>query len=129
MVSTLNRKGQGCPYKATTCQEGYCQDCQIFLDRMGKQDKGKKKEVIAVSAKAFVLIETAVGRNKEVVTALKRLGGVKSVDAVTGPYDVIATIEGETLNNIGDLVTAKIHPIAGISRTVSCLVMEAEDEG
>jgi len=59
-----------------------------------------------------------------VVTALKRLGGVKSVDAVTGPYDVIATIEGETLNDIGDLVTAKIHPIAGISRTVSCLVME-----
>jgi len=47
-----------------------------------------------------------------------------SVNTVTGPYDVIATIEEETLNDIGDLVTAKIHPIAGISRTVSCLVME-----
>ena len=77
-----------------------------------------------MAAKAFVLIETVVGRNKEVVIALKQLEGVKSVDTVTGPYDVIATIEGETLNVIGDLVTAKIHPIAGISRTVSCLVME-----
>jgi len=77
-----------------------------------------------VAAKAFVLIETVVGRDKEVVTALKQLDGVKSVDTVTGPYDVIATIEGETLNDIGGLVTAKIHPIAGISRTVSCLVME-----
>jgi len=76
-----------------------------------------------VTAKAFVLIETVVGRNKEVVTALKKLGGVKSVDIVTGPYDVIATIEGETLNDIGDLVTAKIHPIAGISRTVTCLAI------
>ncbi|MBA7500020.1 hypothetical protein ES704_02773 [subsurface metagenome] len=75
-------------------------------------------------AKAFVLIETVGGRNKDVVAALKQLEGVKSVDTVTGPYDVIATIEGETLNDIGDLVTAKIHPIAGISRTVSCLVME-----
>ncbi|MBA7644674.1 hypothetical protein ES703_52419 [subsurface metagenome] len=75
-----------------------------------------------MAAKAFVLIETVVG--KEVVAALKQLEGVKSVDTVTGPYDVIATIEGETLNDIGDLVTAKIHPIAGISRTVSCLVME-----
>ncbi len=74
-------------------------------------------------AKAFVLIETVVGRNKEVVTALKQLEGVKSVDTVTGPYDVIATIEGETLNVIGDLVTDKIHPIAGISRTVTCLVI------
>jgi len=77
-----------------------------------------------MAAKAFVLIETVVGRDKGVVAALKQLEGVKSVDTVTGPYDVIATIEGETLNDIGDLVTAKIHPVAGISRTVSCLVME-----
>ncbi len=76
-----------------------------------------------MAAKAFVLIETTVGRNKEVVTALKRLEGVKSVDAVTGPYDIIATIGGETLNDIGDIVTAKIHPITGISRTVTCLVI------
>ena len=76
-----------------------------------------------MAAKAFVLIETVVGRNKEVVTTLKKLEGVTTVDIVTGPYDVIATIEGETLNDIGDLVTAKIHPIAGISRTVTCLVI------
>ncbi len=76
-----------------------------------------------MTAKAFVLIETVVGRNKEVVTALKQLDGVKSVNTVTGPYDVIAIIEGETLNTIGDLVTAKIHPIAGISRTVTCLAI------
>ncbi len=76
-----------------------------------------------MTAKAFVLIETVVGRNKEVVTALKQLDGMKSVDTVTGPYDVIATMEGETLNDIGDLVTAKIHPIAGISRTVTCLAI------
>ena len=75
-----------------------------------------------MAAKAFVLIETVVGRNKEVVTAFKQLEGVKSVDTVTGPYDAIATIEGETLNDIGDLVTAKIHPTAGITRTVICLI-------
>ena len=76
-------------------------------------------------AKAFVLIETAVGRNKEVATALKQLKGVKSVDIVTGPYDIIAIIEGESLNDIGDLVTGKIHPIVGISRTVTCLAIKS----
>ncbi len=76
-----------------------------------------------MAAKAFVLIETVVGRNKDVVTALKQLEGVESVNTVTGPYDVIAIIKGGTLNAIGDLVTAKIHPIAGISRTVTCLVI------
>ena len=72
-------------------------------------------------AKAFVLIETTVGRTKEVATALADTKGVESVDAVTGPYDVIAVIKAETLNEIGDIVTQVIHPIAGISRTVTCL--------
>ncbi|GAH86961.1 unnamed protein product [marine sediment metagenome] len=74
-------------------------------------------------AKAYVLIETAVGKNKEVATALERLKGIKSVDIVTGPYDIISIMEGESLNDIGDLVTGKIHPIAGISRTVTCLAI------
>jgi len=76
-----------------------------------------------MAAKAFVLIETAVGRTKEVITALKQLEGVKSVDTVTGPYDVIAIIEAETLSDIGDIVTGKIHPVTGISRTVTCLAV------
>ncbi len=79
-----------------------------------------------MAAKAFVLIETAVGKTKEVVAKINQLPGVKSVDPVTGPYDVIAIVESESLNEIGDLVTGKIHPIAGISRTVTCLAIWAE---
>jgi DNA-binding Lrp family transcriptional regulator len=74
-------------------------------------------------AKAFILIECMVGRTREVVTGLSRLKGVKSVDTVTGPYDVIAVVEVGTLNEIGDIVTQHIHPIAGITRTVTCLVV------
>ena len=76
-----------------------------------------------MAAKAFVLIETHVGKSKEVVDAIRQLKGVQSVDTVTGPYDVIAIVEGKNLNDIGDLVTAKIHPVAGISRTVTCLAI------
>lgn len=76
-----------------------------------------------MTAKAFILIETVVGRIKEVVSTLKQLEGVKSADCVTGPYDIIAVIEGENLNEIGLLITNKIHPVAGISRTVTCLAI------
>ena len=76
-----------------------------------------------MAAKAFVLIETAVGRTKEVAISLRQLKGVKSVDLVTGPYDIIAIIEAETLNDIGDIVTERIHPTTGISRTVTCLAI------
>ena len=76
-----------------------------------------------MAARAFVLIETAVGRTKEVVPTLGQLEGVQSVDTVTGPYDIIAIIEAEDLNEIGELVTGKIHPITGILRTVTCLAI------
>ncbi len=76
-----------------------------------------------MAAKAFVLIETAVGRTKEVAAILSQLKGVKSVDAVTGPYDVIVVVEADSLTEIGDLVTNKVHPIPGISRTVTCLAI------
>jgi DNA-binding Lrp family transcriptional regulator len=74
-------------------------------------------------AKAFVLIETAVGKTREVVAQVRQLEGVTSVNPVTGPYDIITIIESESLNDIGDLVTDKIHPITGISRTVTCLAI------
>ena len=76
-----------------------------------------------MTAKAFILIETVVGRTKQVVSTLQQLEGVKSADCVTGPYDIIAVVEGENLNEIGLLITNKIHPVAGISRTVTCLAI------
>jgi DNA-binding Lrp family transcriptional regulator len=74
-------------------------------------------------AKAYVLIETAVGRAKEVAATIEKLAGVTAVDPVTGPYDIIAIVERDSLNEIGNLVTGSIHPIAGISRTVTCLAI------
>jgi DNA-binding Lrp family transcriptional regulator len=79
-----------------------------------------------MSAKAFILIETAVGKNREVVTEIRNIEGVKSVDTVTGPYDVIAIVEADSLNAIGDIVTGNIHPVTGISRTVTCLAIKSE---
>lgn len=76
-----------------------------------------------MAIKAFVLIEAAVGRNKEVMAALRQIKEARSVDMVTGPYDVIAVLEAGTLSEIGDIVTGKIHPIDGISRTVTCLAI------
>jgi len=76
-----------------------------------------------MTAKAYVLIETQVGKTKQVVEAIGRLQGVVSVDSVTGPYDAIAIVQGETLNDIGELIVSKVHPVAGISRTVTCLTL------
>jgi len=77
-----------------------------------------------MATKAFILIETAVGKSKEVIVSLEKLPGVKSVDVVTGPYDIIVVAESSDLNGIGDLVSQGIHPLAGITRTVTCLTVK-----
>ena len=76
-----------------------------------------------MSGKAFVLIETAVGETKGVLSKLTELEGVKSADAVTGPYDIITVIELESLNDIGEFIDTRIHLVTGISRTVTCLAI------
>ncbi len=74
-------------------------------------------------SKAFILMETMVGRTREIANQMSAVEGVKSVDLVTGPYDIIAVVEADTLNEIGDIITQVIHPIGGISRTVTCLAI------
>ena len=78
---------------------------------------------MAAPTKAYILIECSIGTTKEVVTGLKKLKGIKSVETVTGLYDVIAGVEFEALNELGDLVTQNVQMAKGIKRTVTCLVM------
>ena len=73
--------------------------------------------------KAYILIETAVGKAKVVTSDLMSLEGVDSVDQVTGPYDIIAVVKAPDLNAVGELVTSRVHTIAGIVRTVTCLAV------
>ena len=77
-----------------------------------------------MSTRALVLIEATVGKVREVTTALKQLDGVKSADVVTGPYDVIAILEAEDLTALGHMVTAKIRPLRGVSRTIVCAIQK-----
>lgn len=76
-----------------------------------------------MSTKAFILIETAVGKTREVASTLRNVGGMKSVDVVTGPYDVIAVIDAPDINTMGNVVTEKIHTLAGVVRTVTCVAV------
>ena len=74
-------------------------------------------------AKAFILIETAVGQTRAVLATLNKFKGVKSVNAVSGPYDIIASVEKETLSDVGDMVTSEVHSVNGVTRTITCLVV------
>ena len=76
-----------------------------------------------MGTRAFILIETSVGKTQDVVAALRLVPQIQAVDAVTGPYDVIAVVDAPDLNTVGNVVTSHIHTIGGILRTVTCLAV------
>jgi DNA-binding Lrp family transcriptional regulator len=45
------------------------------------------------------------------------------MDAVTGPYDFIAVVDGQSLDAIGSLVTDSIGVIDGVTRTTTCVAV------
>lgn len=73
--------------------------------------------------RAYILIEATVGRSREVARALGSTQGVTNRYLVTGPYDIIAMVEGDDANAIGHIVASRIHSIPGIARTVTCLAV------
>ncbi len=76
-----------------------------------------------MNARAYVLIEAETGEIVSVIAALHRLPGIRAADVVTGPYDIIATVELPEQRAIGRLVMDAIHGIAGIKRTITCLAI------
>ena len=55
--------------------------------------------------------------------SIRELEGVALAEDVTGPYDVIARVESETVDALGKLVIAKIQDVEGITRTLTCTVV------
>lgn len=72
---------------------------------------------------AYILIQTEVGRAASVAQSIRGLEGVALAEDVTGPYDVIARVEADTVDALGKLVIAKIQDVEGITRTLTCTVV------
>ncbi len=46
-----------------------------------------------------------------------------SADDVTGPYDVIVRAEAGTVDELGKMVVSKVQMLEGITRTLTCPVV------
>jgi DNA-binding Lrp family transcriptional regulator len=72
---------------------------------------------------AYVLIQTEVGKAAGVATLLREIAGVVVADDVTGPYDVIARVEADSIDELGRLVVTHVQSIEGLTRTLTCPVV------
>ena len=76
-----------------------------------------------MSMHAYVLIQTEVGKAANVTRSVREIDGVVSAEDVTGPYDVIAVLSSGSIDEVGRLVVTQVQRIEGITRTVTCPVV------
>jgi DNA-binding Lrp family transcriptional regulator len=72
---------------------------------------------------AYILIQTEVGKAAQVAKDFVGTTGVQQAQAVAGPYDVIVRAEARNIDELGQLVVARVQAVAGITRTLTCPVV------
>ncbi len=72
---------------------------------------------------AYILIQTEVGKAATVVQTIRDIPGVEEAADVTGPYDVIVKVAADDVDQLGKLVVARVQAVDGITRTLTCPVV------
>ena len=73
---------------------------------------------------AFVLLNTELGREENIIGELRNMEEVKEVFRVYGVYDIIAKVESDTVDKLKEIITWKLRKLTGVKSTLTMIVME-----
>jgi len=73
---------------------------------------------------AFVLINTEIGSEADVLKDLKKVEGVEEAHAVYGVYDIIARVRADTMDKLKEIVTWKVRRLDKVRSTLTMIVVE-----
>lgn len=80
-----------------------------------------------MALKAYILINTQIGKTSEVAKTLQEMPEVKRLDIIMGPYDIIAEVETEDHTALSEVVLKRLQNIDYIQHTMTCPVVQIED--
>ncbi len=72
---------------------------------------------------SYVLINCDIGSEKDVISHLKTIDGVKEVHGTFGAYDIIAKIESDNQETLRDILTWKIRKLDRIRSTLTLIAI------
>ncbi|MCH7921756.1 MAG: Lrp/AsnC family transcriptional regulator [Nitrospinae bacterium] len=75
-------------------------------------------------AQALILINTEAGLDTQSAQTLKGVKGASDVFLVSGIYDVVATVKGDSAEDVLRIVYNQIRTIEGIEATHTMFCME-----
>jgi len=73
---------------------------------------------------AFVLINTEIGSEADVLKDLKKVEGVEEAYAVYGVYDIIARVKADTMDKLKETVTWRVRRLDKVRSTLTMIVVE-----
>jgi DNA-binding Lrp family transcriptional regulator len=73
---------------------------------------------------AFVLLNTELGSEENIIRDLRNLEEVKEVIRVYGVYDIIAKVESDTMDKVKEIITWKLRKLKGVKSTLTMIVMK-----
>jgi len=73
---------------------------------------------------AWVLINTEVGSEADVLNDLKKVEEVQEAYATYGVYDVIARVKADTMNRLKEIVTWKVRRLDKVRSTLTMMTVE-----
>jgi len=76
-----------------------------------------------MTVSAYVLIQIEMGKAGNVAGSIREIDGVDSAEIATGPNDIIARASADTMDDLGRMVVGKIEMVDGITRTLTCPVI------
>ncbi len=73
---------------------------------------------------AYILINTEIGAEKQVIRALKRVEGVEEVNTLWGVYDIIANVKSESMEELKNIITHHIEKIGQINSKLTMIITD-----
>jgi DNA-binding Lrp family transcriptional regulator len=72
--------------------------------------------------RAYMFINALHGQSLALTKAIRDVPGVTAADAITGDYDIVASIAAQDLAELR-AVLAGVQEIAGVLKTTTCMVL------
>ena len=73
---------------------------------------------------AYVLINSEIGAEEDVLKELKKIKSVKEAYVVYGVYDIIAKVEAESMDKLKEIITWNIRRLEKVRSTLTMMVVE-----
>ena len=73
---------------------------------------------------AYILLNTEIGAEKQVLKALKKVEGVEEAHSLWGVYDIIANVKAESMDELEHLITSRIEKIGKINSKLTMIINE-----